>query len=175
MNLLLRFVRRVLEKSGDEWSRAAAAEFDHVPVNEQRRWAVSTCIGISHRMLRRHGTYLSAVVGSVALLVWVDRSPDEAANQASLLVLLTTAALTGFLRPRRAWLAALMVGSTVAAARGVSAALGMKSPDPNAPHGWLGISSLLILNLPALAAGYAGACVGRSHRNKHASSHDHVA
>lgn len=101
--------------------------------------------------------YTIAVVGSVGVLVLVDRSDSDSANQVALLLLLVLAAGLGALRPRQAWLTALIIGCTFAAARAVAILAGLAPTDPQAPHTLPAAATLLVLLVPAAAAAYAGA------------------
>jgi len=109
----------------------------------------------------RVALFPTALAVAVALLVWVDRSPSDAANQASLLVLLVTAGLLGFARPGRAWLPGLIIGGSLAVAHAVYAAAGISLSYRSEPGGWVGAASLLLLIIPAMLAAYAGAGIAR--------------
>jgi hypothetical protein len=50
----------------------------------------------------RPAMYVLGLLGAATVLVWVDQSPSDIANQASLLVLMLGAALLGLAAPRRA-------------------------------------------------------------------------
>ena len=62
----------------------------------------------------RQFLYGFGLLMAVALLVWIDRSPSDVANQVSLLMLLIGAGLLGIAAPRWAWLSALLLGACVA-------------------------------------------------------------
>ena len=51
----------------------------------------------------RQFLYGFGLLMAVALLVWIDRSPSDVANQVSLLMLLIGAGLLGIAAPRWAW------------------------------------------------------------------------
>ena len=106
--------------------------------------------------------YACAVVCFVGALVLVDRSDSDTANQGALLLLLTFAAALGALRPRQAWLSALIIGSTIAAARAIGLLTGRMPADPQAPHSLPAVATLLVLLLPAAVASYAGAAARRA-------------
>jgi len=108
----------------------------------------------------RPGLYLLGFVGAVAVLVWVDRSPSDIANQASLLVLLLGAGLLGVIKPRWAWLSGLGVGSSLAAAHAFYLATNHRLPYVMSPSGWAGPITLLLLLVPAFLAAYVGAGAG---------------
>lgn len=113
--------------------------------------------------------YLGGLVAAAALLVWVDQSPSDVANQGSLLVLLAAAGSLGFACPGRAWLAGLVIGATLAAAHAGYIATGIHLPYAVEPAGWAGPATLLVLVVPATIAAYAGAGVARLIRRSHAS------
>ena len=108
----------------------------------------------------RPGLYLLGLGGALAALVWVDRSPSDIANQASLLVLLLGAGLLGVIKPRWAWVSGLGLGSSLAAAHALYLATGHGLSYAMAPSGWAGPITLLVLLVPAFLAAYAGAGAG---------------
>jgi len=108
----------------------------------------------------RPGLYLLGLGGALAALVWVDRSPSDIANQASLLVLLLGAGLLGVIKPRWAWVSGLGLGSSLAAAHALYLATGHGLPYAMSPSGWAGPITLLVLLVPAFLAAYAGAGAG---------------
>ncbi|MBA2627786.1 MAG: hypothetical protein H0U85_07215 [Gemmatimonadales bacterium] len=105
--------------------------------------------------------YPGGIAFAVTILVMVDRSPSDVANQACLLVLLLTAGGLGFARPRTAWLAGVVVGSSLAVAHATYQVAGVQLPYPMSPAGWAGALALLLLLAPAFGAAYTGAAVGR--------------
>ena len=76
----------------------------------------------------RPGLYLLSFGGAVAVLVWVDQSPSEIANQASVLVLLLGAGLLGLIKPDWAWLSGVGLGSSLAAAHALYLVTGHPLP-----------------------------------------------
>ncbi len=104
--------------------------------------------------------YLLGFGGAIAVLVWVDQSPSEIANQASVLVLLLGAGLLGLLEPHWAWLSGVGLGSSLAAAHALYLLTGHPLPYAMSPSGWAGPITLLVLLVPALIAAYAGAGAG---------------
>jgi len=106
--------------------------------------------------------YACAVVCFAGVLVLVDRSDSDTANQGALLVLLTFAAALGALRPRQAWLSALIIGCTIAAARATGLLMGAVPADPQAPRSLPAVATLLVLVVPAAVASYAGAAARRA-------------
>ncbi len=116
----------------------------------------------SRRYAARPATLLraAALLVGIALIVWLDRSPSDVANQATLVMVLVTGFSVGLVA-RRWWLPALVVGSVIAAARCVYLALGVDLHDPHAPTTWLGVLGLLVLNVPAVLAAALGALARR--------------
>jgi hypothetical protein len=110
--------------------------------------------------------YASAVVCFAGVLVLVDRSDSDAANQVALLLLILFAAGLGALRPRQAWLSALIIGCTVAAARAFELLMGQIPTDPQAPLTLSTVATLLVLLVPAAVAAYAGAAARRSFKQQ---------
>ena len=114
-----------------------------------------------------NGVYAACLVGGVSLLVIVDSSPSDVANQASLVVLLLAAGALGLARPQRAWLAAVVMGSCLAVAHAAYQAWGAELSYPMWPPGWAGPVSLLLLLLPAFGAAYAGAAIRHALQRRH--------
>ena len=100
--------------------------------------------------------YLLGFGGAAAVLVWVDQSPSEIANQASVLVLLLGAGLLGFIKPHWAWLSGVGLGGSLAAAHALYQSTGHPLPYAMSPSGWAGPITLLALLVPALIAAGAG-------------------
>ena len=160
MERVLRLGVRLLPADRAEWGRALVAELDAVPPAARSRWAAGGALFVLRELVLRPGLYLLGLGGAVAVLVWVDRSPSDIANQASLLVLLLGAGLLGVIKPRWAWLAGLGVGSSLAAAHALYLATGHRLPYAMSPSGWAGPITLLVLLVPAFLAAYAGAGAG---------------
>ncbi len=74
-----------------------------------------------------------------------------------MLVLLAGAAALGFVVPRRAWLAALVLGSALAVAEMIYAAAGLAPARHLSPGGVAGAATLFVLLVPAAVAAAAGA------------------
>ena len=113
--------------------------------------------------------YATALAVAVAALLWVDRSPSDIANQATLLVLLIGAAVMGLAAPRRAWLAGLVLGAAVALAHMVYLTVGPALPYQAEPAGLGGAATLLVLIVPAMIAAYLGAGAAWLLRRRHDS------
>jgi len=105
----------------------------------------------------RPARYTFGLFASAAMLIFVDYSPSDIANQASLLVLIVGAAALGIASPRRAWLAALVLGGSLAAMHAIYLAAKVPLPYQMSPAGWAGAATLLILTIPAGIAAYLGA------------------
>jgi hypothetical protein len=101
--------------------------------------------------------YLLGLLGAAAVLVWVDLSPSDIANQTSLLLLLLGAGALGLAAPRWAWLSALVLGGCIAASHAIYLAADLDLPYSMSPTGWAGPAILLILIVPAGLAAYLGA------------------
>jgi len=105
--------------------------------------------------------YACTVVCFAGALVTADLSDSDTANQGALLLLIFAAAL-GLLRPRQAWLSALIIGSTIAAARAIGLLMGRIPADPQAPRSLPAVATLLVLVVPAALASYTGAAARRA-------------
>lgn len=101
--------------------------------------------------------YLLGLVAASLVLIWVDHSPSDIANQTSLLILVLAAVSLGFAAPRWAWLSALVLGGSLAAVHAIYLAMGLTLPYRMSPTGWAGPASLLILIIPAGLVAYLGA------------------
>jgi len=82
--------------------------------------------------------YTFGLFASAAMLIFVDYSPSDIANQVSLLVLILGAATLGIAAPRWAWLAALVLGGSLAAMHAINLAarVPLPLPDITARLGW---------------------------------------
>jgi hypothetical protein len=105
----------------------------------------------------RQFLYGIGLLVAAAVLVWIDQSPSDVANQASLLILLIGAGLLGIAAPHWAWLPALVLGCSLTAAHAIYLVAGITLPYAMSPAGWAGPATLLILIIPAGIAAYAGA------------------
>ena len=101
--------------------------------------------------------YTFGLLASAAMLIFVDYSPSDVANQASLLMLILGAATLGIAAPRWAWLAGLILGGSLAAMHAIYLAAQVPLPYQMSPPGWAGAATLLILIIPAGIAAYLGA------------------
>jgi hypothetical protein len=113
---LLRLAVRLLPAHRVDRAFALLAEASAVPAQARSRWLLSGfCFGIQE-VLMRSGLYLVSVAATVGVLVWVDWSSSDIANQASMLVLLLGSSVLGFSAPRWAWLAGAALGGCLALA-----------------------------------------------------------
>lgn len=158
---VLRWAVKLLPASRAEYGEALLAELAALPSTERRRWRFGGGYFVLRELVVQHGPYAAGLVCAVFTVVLVDRSPSDIANQASLLILLLAAGGLGLARPRKAWFAGLVIGSCLAAAHAAYVAWGVRLPYPMSPSGWVGALSLLLLLVPAFAAAYAGAAIGR--------------
>ena len=101
--------------------------------------------------------YTFGLFASATMLIFVDYSPSDIANQASLLVLILGATALGIAAPRWAWLTALVLGGSLAAMHAIYLAARVPLPYQMSPAGWAGAATLLILIIPAGIAAYLGA------------------
>lgn len=165
MGWLERFVERalgLLPAQKAEYGRALLAESANVPPRQRAGWVVGGALFVSKEILIVHGRYVVGIGCCIGLLILIDRSPSDVANQATLLVLLIAAGGLGAARPRRAWLVGLLVGAALPAAHAIYQGAGMPLPYPMSPAGWAGVWTLCALVLPALAAAYIGAAIARA-------------
>jgi hypothetical protein len=170
-HLVERFATRSLMRAAQRddlerrsWALAMLAELAAVPPGWPRaRYALGARIGLARaRRPGRRLARIAAVPALLALLVVVDWSPSDVANQAALATLVAAAFAGGLMYPRRWGLVGLLVGGTLSAVHIVALALDHPPPYAMHPAGYSGAASLLILLVPALLAALGGAAVGRS-------------
>lgn len=113
---LLRLAVRLLPAHRVDRAFALLAEASAVPAQARSRWLLSGFCFVIQEVLMRSGLYLVGVAATVGVLVWVDWSSSDIANQASMLVLLLGSSVLGFSAPRWAWLAGAALGGCLALA-----------------------------------------------------------
>lgn len=166
MTKLLERAVKLLPPNRAEYGRAMLAESAHVPDGQRAGWASGGAWFITREILTAHGPFTAGIGGCIGLLVVVDRSPSDVANQASLLVLLLSAGGLGAARPRRAAVVGLLVGGVLAAAHAIYQLAGIPLPYPMSPEGWAGVLTLCALVLPAIVAAYLGAALARANQRR---------
>jgi hypothetical protein len=148
----------LLPLSRRAFGEALLAEAALVPAG-RRRWAWLAggfwFVGREVVWEMRYGLGVAASAVLVAALGWFGTSDDS--SQVVLAVMLVSVALLGFAVPRRAWLAAVLVGSALGVAGMVEGALGAGAGHLPKPGGVAGGATLLVLVLPAFAGAYLGA------------------
>lgn len=154
---LLRLAVRLLPAHRVDRAFALLAEASAVPAQARSRWLLSGFL------------YLVGVAATVGVLVWVDWSSSDIANQASMLVLLLGSSVLGFSAPRWAWLAGAALGGCLALGHALYVAAAIRLPYEMSPSGWAGPATLLVLVVPAIVAAYAGAGTAVWLRRSHAS------
>ena len=102
------------------------------------------------------------MAGAAALVLFLDRSPSDVANQVTLLALLVAAAALGFAIPGLRLLTGLVLGSALPVAHLVYVLAGVQLPYPSEPPGLVGALSLFVLVLPAALAAFVGGLAGRA-------------
>jgi hypothetical protein len=105
--------------------------------------------------------YVLGVGTAVTVLLSVDRSSSDIANQASLLILVGACGVLGFVRPGRAWLTAGIVGAAIPIAHLVYTTVGPELAYQVEPAGVPGALLLMVLLVPATVSALAGALVAR--------------
>jgi hypothetical protein len=149
---------RLLPASRRDLGKALVAEARVVPSGRRRRlWLSGGLWFVAREVVVYRFRYGLAVTGAVAAVAAVDRmGTSDDSSQVSLLVLLVAASALGFAVPRRAWVAGLAVGSTLALVGLAEAALGVWTANLPKPGGAAGAATLFVLLVPAFAAAYAG-------------------
>lgn len=160
LDRLFRAAVRLLPAERAGFAIGLLVESRTLPARARFGWLVSGFRYVIREVLVRFGLYLGGVAATVAALVWVDLSPSDVANQASVLVLVLGSGALGFAVPRQAWLAGLAVGGCLAVAHAVYTVADIRLRYPMSPSGWAGAITLLVLIVPAMVAAYAGAGVG---------------
>jgi hypothetical protein len=150
------------DRSG--WGRGQLAELDAVDAPGERLvWTLGGLRTVLRLRLRRWSTaaWLAGVAGSAALLGFLDWSPSDIANQATLLALLVTAGCLGFAIPGARLATGLILGSAVAVLHLTYLGAGVRLPYQMQPAGMLGALSLFVLVVPATVAALIGGAVRR--------------
>ncbi|MFL6111713.1 MAG: hypothetical protein ACJ786_10220 [Catenulispora sp.] len=153
---------RLLPPHRREFGAALLAEASAVPGGWRRvKWLAGGVWFVLTEGAMRRLVYGLGLAVAAALLVGVDRAgTSDDSGQVSLLVLLAGAAVLGAVAPRWAWLAALVLGSSLAVAGMVAATLGTAPAHLPPPGGLAGAATLFLLILPAAAGAYLGAGAG---------------
>jgi hypothetical protein len=156
---LLAAAIRLLPEHRRDLGAALLAESSAIPPGRRRvAWLTGGLwFALKESAIRRVG-YGLGLAAAVAVLVTVDRiGTSDDSSQVSLLVLLVTAIGLGFVAPRWAWLAGLVLGSAIAVSGMAYAGWGPTPSHPSSPSGVGGAATLFVLIVPALASAYLGA------------------
>lgn len=156
--ILVRFVSPARRSSIEAALAEAAAAAD---VEDAERWRSAARGMLLRGLISGPGLRSVVLCVVVAAVAVVNQSASDIASQVTLAFIVLGAGLTGFVWARKAWLAAVIIGCTVAVEHVLALALGVESPDIHLPAGWWGSASLLVLLLPALIAAYSGAGLRR--------------
>jgi hypothetical protein len=153
---------RLLPSGRRAFGEALLAEAALVPAGRRRlAWLAGGFWFVGREAVRemRYGLGVAASAVGVAALGWFGTSDDS--SQVVLAVMLAAAALLGFAVPRRAWLAAAVVGSALGVAGMAEGAFGAAAGHLPKPGGVAGGATLLGLVVPAFAGAYLGAAARR--------------
>jgi hypothetical protein len=156
---LLAAAIRLLPANRRDLGAALLAESSAVPPGARRvAWLTGGLWFVVKESAMRMAGYGLGLAVAVAVLVTVDRiGTSDDSGQVSLLVLLVGAAVLGFVAPRWAWLAGLVLGSAIAVSEMAYAAWGPPPAHPTNPSGVGGAATLFVLIMPALVSAYLGA------------------
>jgi hypothetical protein len=156
---LLAAAIRLLPAHRRDLGRALLAESSAVPAGIRRiAWLTGGLWFVVKESAMRIVGYGLGLAVAVAALVTVDRiGTSDDSSQVSLLVLLVGAAALGFVAPRWAWLAGLVLGAAIAVSGMAYAAWGPPPSHPTNPSGVGGAATLFVLIVPALVGAYLGA------------------
>lgn len=156
---LLESALRLLPEQRRELGAALLAEASVLPPGWRRfAWIVGGFLFVAKESAMRMVGYGLGLAAAVALVVTVDRiGTSDDSSQVALLVLLLCAAVLGFLAPRWAWLAGLIVGSAIAVSEMAAAAWGPAPSHPTSTSTVGGAATLFVLIVPALVSAYLGA------------------
>jgi hypothetical protein len=164
---MLGWATKLLPQARADYARGLLAELPMLPPDERRGWLIGGVWFVLREAVIFNAPYLAGLAIGDVVLVAVDRSPSDVANQASLLVLLLTAGALGLARPRSAWLTGAVVGIVLTLTHAAYQAFGLPLPYPMSPSGWTGVLTLLLLLVPAWGAAHLGAATrrGLQHRS----------
>jgi hypothetical protein len=157
MRLLAASVR-LLPAGRRDLGRALAAEAPEVAAGWRRAaWIAGGLWFVVRESAKRMIGYPLALACAVGVLLWVDRTSSDDGGQFAMAALLAGAALLGFVAPRRAWVAGLVVGTAIAGAHVVYLVAGPALSYTPRPAGLGGAATMLVLIVPAMAGAYLGA------------------
>jgi hypothetical protein len=146
---VLRAAMRLLPESRRELGAALLAEASRIPDERRAAWLFGGLWFVFREGVLPRLRYPSSLVVAVGVLATFDRfGTSDDAEKITLLVLLGFAGVLGFLAPRWAWLAGVLLGSTVAV---VELLFSRQTGAHGSPV------TLFVLVVPALLAAYAGA------------------
>ena len=158
---VLRLGVRLLPADRVDYGRALLAELPTIPADIRDRWVRDGLRFVVREVLLRPAAaaYGFGIAAATTVLVVVDQSPSDVANQASLGVLLIAAFVMGSSAPRWAWLSGMALGVSIAVAHAVYQIADIPLRYTMEPGGWAGPVTLLVLVIPAVLAALAGAAV----------------
>jgi hypothetical protein len=156
MERWIRWSVPLLPRASRTWVRASLAELPSIPPDERDAW-LRGVNRLVPRALAMDVLFVAVLALVAAVLVLADLSTSEMANQVAMLLLLVFAAALGALRPRLAWLTALVIGSVIAVERIVGLLQGHMPSEPHAPHTVAAAATLFVLLVPASLAALLGA------------------
>jgi hypothetical protein len=159
MQRLLAAAIRLLPLRRRDLGEALLAEASVVAPGWRRvAWVVGGLWFVAREGAMRAVGYAAGLLVAVTALVVVDRiGTSDDSGQVAMLVLLLGAAALGFASPRWAWLAAIVLGCSIAVSNMVTAAIEPASPRATHLGGVGGAATLFVLIVPALAGAYIGA------------------
>jgi len=156
---LLESALRLLPGPRRELGEALLAEASVVAPGWRRfAWIAGGFLFVARESAMRVVGYGLGLAVAVALVATLDRiGTSDDSGQVVLLVLLVCAAALGFIAPRWAWLAGLVVGSAVAVTAMATAAWGPAPTGKTSIHTVGDAATLFVLIVPALISAYLGA------------------
>jgi hypothetical protein len=162
-----RVLRALVPSARRPWLDAALAESITVEPGDRRRWRIGVALFVARQVSRRFAVALAMTVPLVltALLVgWLDLQIEP--TSVSLLLIVSTGALGGYLFRRTWWLPGLILGSSISLTSATIRIFHLSvTGEHPATTSTTAIAVLLVLCVPALGASWAGATVRRRTAN----------
>ena len=162
--LLLNLSKWLMPRPYAEWGKAMAAECSVAPTEQQLSWAAG-CAVAALRMRSHYAdlTYFGTALGVIVALIYLDWHTSS--DVPTLSVLIITAAVLGYLRPRRFYWTTLLIGECLLAAHAFTVVVDRWLPSTQCGQlDW----TYWVINACVIIPAGVGALIGKSIR---ATSH----
>ena len=165
--LLLNFSKWLMPRPYAEWSEAMIAECNQPTLSDEQRltWAGGCALAALQMRIRYADlTYFGVALSVIAALIYLDWHTSS--DVPTLSVLIITAAVLGYLRPRRFYWTALLTGECLLAAHAFTVMVDRWLPSTQCgPLDW----TYWLINASVIIPAGVGALIGRSIRSLNSS------